>query len=394
MNLSAIRQAARAKKQEREKAEAAARVAQMVMSGDQMRARDAELTRPAFRGSFMPKLRPARPQSFGSAQSYEIFDDDDEVEPDVPEDDDELPLWSCSGCRAGDHGNSSSHTKQPGCRLYQELPNEKPTPEAEKIEKLRRMREQMSPGLHAASPGSTAGQGKRQGDATPSAQPDPSAPPEELPSNTQRNLFREELRSMLREELRDIVREEMRAVEGVEEDEAGGASAQPRATSTTRAPQPVINVHVPPQKVEVTATIEKDENKIGGEVDKFKLDKLRFQPDAVEENPAKLQKWITRMKIAVSGVGGDLAESMVDQCLVAAQVYQLQYRSLPEDEREDVEVPLAELTRGQHRCHERYIKPILERLLDDVVLEAEDRGRERARWREAEAGRHLRDLVP
>ena len=138
----------------------------------------------------------------------------------------------------------------------------------------------------------------------------------------------------------------------------------------------------------------KDENKVGGEVDKFKIDKLKFQLDAVEENAAKLQKWITRMKLAVSAVGGDLAESTVDQCLVAAQVYQLQYRSLPEDEREDVEVPLAELTRGQHRCHERYIKPILERLLDDVVLEAEDRGRERARWREAEAGRHLRDPVP
>ena len=153
--------------------------------------------------------------------------------------------------------------------------------------------------------------------------------------------------------------------------------AQPRVTSTMRTPQPVINVQVPPQKVEVTATIEKDENKVGGEVDKFELGKLRFQPDAVEENPAKLQKWITRMKIAVSGVGGDLAESMVDQCLVAAQVYQLQYRSLPEDEREDVEIPLAELTRGQHRCHERYVKPILERLPDDVMLEAEDRGRER-----------------
>ena len=90
----------------------------------------------------------------------------------------------------------------------------------------------------------------------------------------------------------------------------------------------------------------KDENKVGGEVDKFKIHKLKFQLDAVEENAAKLQKWITRMKLAVSAVGGDLAESTVDQCLVAAQVYQLQYRSLPEDEREDVEVPLAELTRG------------------------------------------------
>ena len=150
---------------------------------------------------------------------------------------------------------------------------------------------------------------------------------------------------MLREELRDIVREEMRAVEGVE-DEAGGTPTQPRVTSTMRIPQPVINVHVPPQKVEVTATIEKDENKVVGEVDTFKLDKLRFQLDAVEENPAKLQKWLSRMKLAVSAVGGDLAESTVDQCLVAAQVYQLQYRSLPEDEREDVEVPLAELTRG------------------------------------------------
>ena len=107
----------------------------------------------------MPKFRPAQPQSFGSAQSYEIFDDEDEVEPEVPEDDDDLPMWSCSGCRAGHHGNSSSHTKQPGCRLYQELPKEKPTPEAEKIEKLRRMREQMFPELHAASPGSTGGRG-------------------------------------------------------------------------------------------------------------------------------------------------------------------------------------------------------------------------------------------
>ena len=121
----------------------------------------------------------------------------------------------------------------------------------------------------------------------------------------------------------------------------------------------------------------KDENKVGGEVDKFKIDKLKFQLDAVEENAAKLQKWITRMKLAVSAVGGDLAESTVDQCLVAAQIYQLQYRSLPEDEREDVEVPLAELTRGQHGCHEQYIKPILKRLPDDVVLEAEVRGRER-----------------
>ena len=94
--------------------------------------------------------------------------------------------------------------------------------------------------------------------------------------------------------------------------------------------------------MEVKAKIEKDEkdegevnNKIGGDVEKFKLDRLRFSSDDVDGNTVKLEKFLTRLKLATSAVGGDLPESMVDECLVAGQVYVMQYRTIPEHERED-----------------------------------------------------------
>ena len=364
----------------------------MMMSG----ARDAELT--TFRGSFMPRLRPAQPQSFRSAESFQIFDDDDVVEPSDHEEDGkeaagafrsaETPT-TCPGCLAGDHGNAKTHTKEPGCRLYEmqsirerkELVGllereEKLVQEQEKLEKLRRLREEMSPGAASKSD---------DGLRIPSAPPAPS----------EREALKSEMRSIIREELRDLMREERERIAGRDGSEASATPSRPSATEErvggeaakpkgSRPAQPIIHVHVPPQHVEVKAKLEKEEkdegevnNKIGGDVDKFKLDRLRFASDDVEGNPVKLEKFITRLKLATSQVGGDLAESMVDECLVAGQVYVMQYSTIPEHEREDVEVPMASLTRGQERCHQRFVKPILERLPDDVVKEAESRGRAR-----------------
>ena len=240
MNAAQIRERARAI--EKEKALQAQRVArhlagiQSVPSAEDARARDAEPTRalPTFRGTFMPKLRPARPQSFGSAQSYEIFDDDDDVvEPSDQDEDDkeaagvfrnaETPT-TCPGCLAGDHGNAKTHTKEPGCRLYEmqsirerkELVGllereEKLVQEQEKLEKLRRLREEMSPGAASKSD---------DGLRIPSAPPAPS----------ERDTLKSEMRSIIREELRDLMREERERIAGGDVSEASATPSRPSAT--------------------------------------------------------------------------------------------------------------------------------------------------------------------